>query len=643
MSVPWLIILGPLAAAVAAVLLRRAAPALALLGALVAVAASWATLAAVAAGSRDAVSYTWLPDMPLRLSTDPLAALLSATVASVGFFVLLYALGYMASERSGDEIRFYAAMSLFLAAMQALVMAGDWLLLLGAWELIGLASYLLIGYWYQREEARAAASRAFLTTRGADIGLYLAVFVLITESGSSAVGETLVIGGPAATLVGFLLLLAAAGKAAQLPFQGWLAAAMAGPTPVSALLHSATLVAAGVILMLRAFPLLPPSVLFAMGALGGLTTVVAGLTALAQADLKRLLAASTSSQLGLMLLALAAGSPAAATFHLVAHAAMKSALFLGAGAFQHGRGSTDFERLRGAGREQRLAYAGFAVAGLALAGLPPLAGFWSKDAVLAAVFAAGAAWFLAPPALAGSLLTAGYIGRALRLLWQDRPAAEVPAIPGDCVAGRRRAGAWMGLGLAALAGASVLLGLLVGPLEELLAARLPASAAVMVLGLLVALAGLAAGWFLPAERMLGRLRPLAESGFRLGGGLFALTAQPALRLARMADRWDDAVHGLVAGAARRALSIAERASSGSEGMHRAVEDVAQAAVVTARSVRITDERGIEALIAAFARTTRDLGRAARRLQSGLVHRYLALTAGGVAGLLVLLVLRGLVR
>jgi NADH-quinone oxidoreductase subunit L len=647
-SVALLTVLGPLAASALILLLRRAEAVLALFGALVAVVASGLTLLGVAGGARPSASYAWLPGLLLRARVDPLAALLGVTVAGVGLLVLVYAVGYMEGERNTG--RFYAEMSFFLAAMQALVLAGDWILFLGAWELIGLASYLLIGYWYEREDARAAATRAFLTTRAADVGLYVGVFLLATTAGTTEIAATLGVRGVAAAIASLLLLVAAAGKAAQTPFQGWLADAMAGPTPVSALLHSATLVAAGVILMLRVFPLLPAGVLLAVGTLGGLTTIVAGLTAFAQRDLKRLLAASTSSQLGLMFLGLGAGSPAAAAFHLVAHAAMKSSLFLGAGMFQHARESTEFDRLRGVGREHRAVYAGFAVAGLALAGLPPLAGFWSKDALLAATFASATGWLLGPLAFVGSLLTAMYVGRALRLLWQGAATGVQP-----------RGSRWMGTGLAGLALAAASLGLLAGPLQELLGVRLPEGTLAVVLGLLAAAGGLAAGWGLEipgarheargnrgrsfpnrlapsAYRLVPGLRPMAEAGFRLDGGFDVLVARPVMRLASGVDRLDVALHSVVLAVGRRALRVAGAVRSADAAAHGWVEGVGALGLKAARFVRLTDEDGIDALIGGLVRNTRELGRSARRLQTGLVHQELALAVGGAAGLILLLAL-----
>ena len=661
MTLALVVVLAPLAAAVLAVLLGRSAAWLAAAGALFSLAASLALLLGAVSVPFDTASFQWLPGLAVGLSITPATALLATTVASVGTFVLLYAVGYM--EGDATPVRFFASMSLFLAAMQTLVVAGDWLLFLAAWELMALASYLLIGYWGQREEARAAAGRAFLTTRGADVGLYLGIFLLVGSSGSTSIAEAGTGGGPATAFAGLLLLVAAAGKAAQVPFQGWLVAAMAGPTPVSALLHSATLVAAGVILMVRAFPFLSPAVLLLVGVLGGLTAVVAGITALGQDDLKRLLAASTSSQLGLMLLALGSGSLAAALFHLIAHAAMKSTLFLAAGVFQHQRGSTGFHRLRGIGRQSRPAYLAFAVAALALAGVPPLSGFWSKDAVIAAALEASQSWLLAPLALSGSLLTAMYLARALRLLWVDQAAHEGAVRPlegarideardrlhreeekgeeekGEEYAGedvKFVAGLWMAAGTAPLAVAATLLGLASGPLEEALARQLPEGSLAVALGLLLAVAGLALGWFMNSQRMLGPLLPLAESGFRFAGGLQGTVVRPVVLLARRVDRADSYIHALVGVTAGSVLGMAVRVSSLDKGLHRRVEGVGRGSLAAARLVQASDRHWIEALVSALASGTRELGRAGRRLQSGLIHRELALTIAGVAGLMVLL-------
>ena len=600
MTVATLIILGPLAAAGLILAFRRGAPALALLGAGVSLASALSVLSRVADGASYSAALPGLPGLPLRLVAEPLTAVLATAVAVVGASVMVYAVGYMRGEEG--LLRFFAGMSFFVAAMQALVLAGDWVLLLAAWELIGLSSYLLIGFWFERPGVGPAATRAFLYTRTADLGLYLAVFVLIARTGTSEISRTLEVGGASAVAAGLFLLLAAAGKSAQTPLHGWLLDAMAGPTPVSALLHSATLVAAGAILLIRAFPLLPAATLVVVGVVGGLTALVTGATALAQRDLKRLLAASTSSQYGLMLLALGAGSPIAALFHLLTHAAMKSALFLGAGVFQHARGSTQLTDLEGVGRARRLTFLGFGAAGLALAGVPPLSGFWSKDAILAASIASPYAPLLAPLALAGTLLTGLYVARALRLLWRGEEMSEPVAGAG-----------WMGAGLTVLVALAVALGLALPPVADLLGAGMPEETlGAATLGLVAALAGLALGWALPASRLLGPLFGLAGRGFRVGGGFDGLVARPALAFARVLDTLD-------------------------RGIHAGVLAVGSAALALANASRATDEKGIDRLIAGLVRGTRELGGRARELQTGLVHKELLLATVGGALVFALLI------
>ena len=600
MTFAALAVLGPLTAAVLILLIRRASAALALLGASTGLTGALVTLVRVADGERYAATLPGLPGFPLRLVAEPLTAVLSALVAVVSALVVVYAVGYMLEER--DKVRFYAGMSFFAAAMQALVLAGDWVLLLAAWELIGLSSYLLIGFWYERPGVGSAATRAFLYTRTADLGLYVAIFVLVVRTGTSEISRTLEAGGTAALISGLLLLIAASGKSAQTPLQGWLLDAMVGPTPVSALLHSATLVAAGAILMIRVSPLLPPPALLVVGTLGGLTAIVAGTIALAERDLKRLLAASTSSQYGFMLLAVGAGSPVAALFHLTAHASMKSALFLGSGIFQHARGSTTFDELEGVGRARRWTFLGFAIAGLALAGVPPLSGFFSKDAILAATLESPYAPLFAPMAIAGSFLSAVYVARALRLLWRgEGSGAPVTGL------------GWMGAGMVVLVVLAAGLGLALGPLVRLVGGELPRDLLVAIPGVVLAAGGLAAGWFLPAGRLLGPARAVAERGFRFGGGFDGLVARPALATARSLDLLDRSIHAVVLGVGRAGLYVAQAS-------------------------RLADEKWIDGLIDALVRGTRALGGRARELQSGLVHKELLIAVTGVALIFALLVI-----
>ena len=591
MSALGVAILAPLTAAVLIGLLRRWPEAIALAGSALGLLASGLLLArALSGGVVAMVTLPGLPEMPLRLAASPLTSVLSAMVAVVAMLVLIYAVGYM--RKDPERPRFFATMLAFIAAMQALVLSADWLTLLGAWELIGVSSYLLIGFWHARPGVAGAALRAFLYTRSADLGLYLGAFILIGAAGTSEISASLATTGTPAMIAGLLLLLAAMGKSAQVPLQDWLMRAMAGPTPVSALLHSATLVAAGAILLIRVAPMLPAQTLVAVGLVGGVTSVVTGLIALGERDLKRLLAASTSSQYGLMLLAVGAGAPVVALLHLIAHAAIKSGLFLGAGVFQHARGATDMQALAGAGRDNKRVFAGFALAALALAGIPPLAGFFSKDAIIGAALAAPGALWLVPLGLAGSALTGAYMARAMAVLWRGAPA-HAPGKPDPGLV-------WMGTGMAGLVGLAVVLGAGFKPLEKLLGAEVATSALAMALGLSAALAGLALGWRLTPARLLGPLLGRARNGFAIAGGWEALMARPVLALAHACDRVET-------------------------GLYQGVLAIGRGAIGIGRGSRATDEDAIDRGIFALVRATIASGRQARRLQSGLIHRELALT------------------
>ena len=614
-----LTILAPLGAGLTTLALRRMPEAIALTGAALGLAGAIALLAGVAGGADVTATLPFLPDLPIRLVANPLTATLALVVATVAAMVLTYAAGYMSHDP--ERPRFFGTMLMFVAAMQLLVLSGDWITLLAAWEMIGFASYLLIGFWHRRKGVPGAAMRAFLYTRTADLGLYLAAFLLIGIAGTSEISATLSTTGTPALIAGLLLLFAAMGKSAQVPMQDWLMRAMAGPTPVSALLHSATLVAAGAILLIRTAPMLPGGALLAIGIVGGATAVIAGLMALAATDLKRLLAASTASQYGLMLIAVGAGVPVAALLHLIAHAAIKSALFLGAGVFQHDRESTDLDTLAGAGRARPGIFAGFALAALALAGLPPLAAFYSKDAILAAALdSPSAAWFL-PLALAGSVLTGAYMGRALKVLWSGTPEKPRDKVP------------LMAVGMGVLVILAATLGFAFKPLEAMLGAHLAEPGWIVpAMGLAVGLAGLALGWLLAPARLLGPLLAPARNGFPLAGGMDALVVRPTLALARLCDRLDAwiirrvVLGGIVAGTQALSRRI-ERAEDSLLALLNAVGRLnLSLGLASLRFDRDTIDRAIFGLVD----RTIALGTRARRLQSGLIHREMALTVAGIA-------------
>ncbi len=324
--------------------------------------------------------------LTVGLSLDGLSKLLAFLVAGVGLLVSVYAVGYLRGEEGGP--RFFATLAFFLGAMLTLVLANSFALLFAAWEGVGLASYLLIGFHYDQQGARKAALRAFLMTRIGDVGLLLGWLLALRLTGTSDIGALLgnlnTIPAATLTLLAALFLIGAVGKSAQLPLSAWLPSAMVGPTPVSALLHSATMVAAGVYLLLRLEPLFAaaPAVLASVAWVGGLTALFSALVATVQTDLKRVLAWSTVSQLGEMFFAYGLGGPFAAAFHLGVHALFKSALFLSAGAVQHAAGTLDMWKLGGLGRTMPRTAATFALAGLTLTGLPPFGAYFSEEAIL---------------------------------------------------------------------------------------------------------------------------------------------------------------------------------------------------------------------------------------------------------------------
>jgi len=618
MTMLALTLLGPLVAALVILTLRRAPEILALIGAAIGFLSALGVFAAVSAGDEIGIVLPFLPDLSIRLIASPLTATLSLVVATVAVMVLTYAAGYMAKDP--ERGRFFGTMLLFVTAMQALVLAGDWITLLSAWEMIGFASYLLIGFWHRRAGVAGAAMRAFLYTRTADLGLYIGAFILIGVAGSSEISVTLGITEMPALIAGLLLLAAAMGKSAQVPLQDWLMRAMAGPTPVSALLHSATLVAAGAILLIRITPMLPQGAMLVIGIVGGLTAVITGLIALAERDLKRLLAASTASQYGLMLVAIGAGVPVAALLHLIAHAAIKSSLFLGAGIFQHDREGTGLETLAGAGRARPGIFAGFVIAALALAGIPPLAAFFSKDAIIAAALESPAALWLLPLTLAGSVLTGAYMGRALKVLWDGDAGPAQTSVP------------FMAIGMSVLVVLAAGLGFGFGALEHMLGAELEKPQWIVpAMGLAVGLGGLALGWFVAPARLLGPLLVPAQNGFAVAGGMDGLIVRPALAIAAACEAFEQrllaAQVGLVRGFGLGTAQLADRADA---ALFASSIWVGQQSMRMGLATRLTDTKGIDAAIFGFVRRMIAAGAQARRLQSGFIHRELALTAIGVA-------------
>src|SRR5437879_5093561 len=361
----------------------------------------------------------------VSVQVDSLTAVMLLVVTGVGFLIHVYSVGYM----DGDPgyARFFAYLNLFVFSMTMLVLAGNFLVLYVFWEAVGLCSYLLIGFWYERPAAAAAGKKAFIVNRVGDFGFGLGVMWLWTALGTldySAVFNSVDRLAPAtATGIALLLFMGACGKSAQLPLHVWLPDAMEGPTPVSALIHAATMVTAGVYMVARSHALFERSgvALEVVAWIGGLTAIFAATTAVIQTDIKRVLAYSTVSQLGYMFAAVGVGAYAAAVFHLVTHAFFKSLLFLGAGSVIHALGGEqDLRRMGGLAPRMVPTAVTMTVGAAGLAGVPGLAGFFSKDAILAATYAGGhpGLWSVL---LVGAVLPSFYAFRLLFLAFFCMP------------------------------------------------------------------------------------------------------------------------------------------------------------------------------------------------------------------------------
>jgi len=382
-------------------------------------------------------SHEWLTvgqlEIRIGILMNSLTAMMLVVVTSVSLVVQVYSQGYMKGD--GGYARYYAYMSLFTASMLGLVLASSILQMFVFWELVGLSSYLLIGFWYRRPSAARAAMKAFLVTRLGDLGFLIAILYLffhqgvLNNSGLNSLeirdvyfaATTGLLGTTAVTWLAIGFFAGAVGKSAQFPLHIWLPDAMEGPTPVSALIHAATMVAAGVFLVARMFPVFEASVsaMNLVAVTGGVTAVFAATMAMTSNDIKRVVAYSTISQLGYMMLALGIGAYTAAVFHLFNHAFFKALLFLGAGSVNHVAGTFDMRFMGGLRKVQPWTYGMFLVASLSLAGIFPLAGFWSKDEILAEAFTNGdfvsrLMFFLA---MAAVFMTAFYIFRALFIIF----------------------------------------------------------------------------------------------------------------------------------------------------------------------------------------------------------------------------------
>jgi NADH-quinone oxidoreductase subunit L len=438
----WVCLLLPLASAVAITFAGTAIPrrvagyvsTLTTMGAFAAAVVAFVDMAGKGASHRGAstTSWTWLSAGPyhfdLTLLTDQLSIVMMLIVTGVGSLIVAYSIGYMDGE--DEERRFFAYMSLFVFSMLLLVQSGNLLLLLAGWGMVGLSSYLLIGFYQERESAIKAAKKAFVMNAFGDATMALALFLLVQHTGHldyAAVFSSSPHGGAVANLIALGLLGGALAKSAQIPLHTWLPDAMEGPTPVSALIHAATMVTAGVYLIVRCHPLFENAYVIEdlAAGLGAATILMAGLIALVQTDIKRVIAYSTMSQIGYMFVGAGLGAYPNAMFHLMTHAFFKALLFLAAGIAIHAVvGEQDIRKLAGVGKLMPFTKWVFLVGSLALVGIFPFAGFFSKDAIIAAALDHG--WYGAviyAACLVGAFLTGIYAFRLFFIVFTGEPSS----------------------------------------------------------------------------------------------------------------------------------------------------------------------------------------------------------------------------
>ena len=548
---------------------------------------------------------------PVELRVDPLSMVMVLMVTGVSFLIHVYSMDYMHGDARYP--RYFAYLNLFVAAMLTLVLANNFVLMFVGWEGVGLCSYLLISFWHERKTAADAGKKAFIVTRIGDTAMLIGIFLIFATFGSvefdEVFGAAEGVAPATATLISLLLFGGAVGKSAQLPLHTWLPDAMEGPTPVSALIHAATMVTAGVYLVARANVLFEVSevALGVVAIVGLVTAVYAGLAALGQDDLKRVLAYSTVSQLGYMFLAAGVGAYAVAIFHLVAHAFFKALLFLAAGSVMHATdGEIDVTRLGGLRKKMPVTATFFAIGGLALAGIPLLAGFFSKDQVLAVTYEAGRTGLWIVGLLAAGL-TAVYIARAYALTFEGTPRRadlhphESPTLmigPMAVLAGLTVAGGLLGLSIQTGRVQSFLAPVF-GHAEHAAATGGLSELMLSVIASLVAATGLGIGWYV------------------YGSGRVDVWS--------MRQRYAGTKRALESG-----LYVDEAYGRG------LVMPGKSAASYTAN---VVDQRVIDGAANGLGRAFAGLAGAGRKLQTGFVRTYALAFLVGAAMLLVLLVAR----
>jgi NADH-quinone oxidoreductase subunit L len=557
------------------------------------------------------------------LLIDGLAASVLVMVAAVAAMVFIYATGYM----QGDPryAWFFAVFSLFTASMFGVVASSSLLMLLVCWEIMGLCSFLLIGFWYERAESRSASMKAFLTTRVGDMGFLAAVILLLGRFGTLDIPGLVKAADSAPKgflfLVTALLFCGAVSKSAQFPLHIWLPDAMAGPTPVSGLLHSATMVAAGVYMVARVYPIFEVSgfLPFVAGA-GMFSAIFAAALALTETDIKRTLAYSTMSQLGYMMAALGAGGYVAAIFHLITHGFFKSLLFLSAGSVIHGAGTQDIRELGGLGKRMKWTAAAFLVGALALAGIPPLAGFFSKDAILTSLWGskvfATSGWALFLLGLGNAVLSAFYMFRVYFSVFRGEERTHAHESPRVMLAPM--------IVLAVLVTFAGVLNLPVG--HPLLGGLLMPGETEHVLWWLMALSAFAAAGGVYVAWDQFRARISRESGQTVAGAPFGLETLYAGVFLRPVFAISEYMHDLDVDLLIREFVITPVVSV-AELLQRADIDLVYTAVFSrfplavAEGLRWFDERIVDQAVLLVGGVTVEIGRTFKRLQTGMVANY----------------------
>jgi NADH-quinone oxidoreductase subunit L len=612
-------------------------------------------------------NFNWfdLGDGALRLGflLDPLTAFMGVMVSFVSLLIFIFSTGYMKEDANAKQ--FFCFLSLFAAAMLGLVVANSLLLLFICWELVGLASYLLIGFWFHKPAAAAAAKKAFITTRIGDLGFLFGLLwlqdaqgTLLFFDGGHGILEhdalfslAMPICGnfmATSTAIGLLIFCGAVGKSGQFPLHVWLPDAMEGPTPVSALIHAATMVAAGVFLIARVYPLMMvdqvtayhvplsgPNALTVVAFIGAITALLGALIACAQNDIKRILAFSTVSQLGYMMLALGVGSWVAAIFHLLTHAFFKALLFLGAGSVIHAaHHEQDIRALGGLAKKMRVTFFTFAIGTMALVGVPLFfSGFWSKEAILHAAHGWEASRLPFYAAVLGVVLTAFYNTRLMAETFFGSPRSENAGHAHEN-------GPAMTLPLIILAACAVLLSLVNLPSYPWLEAKLlgqhevhghPLSEGAGLMGLSVVLValGIGAGWSLYGRTLRAQAAAPDPLAVRLPG-LFAALAH---RLG-FDELYAATVGRLNAGLADLADFLDRYVW---DGLIRLLAALGEFSGFVSRE---TDERTLNGGFNATSGRLRGAGQAYSRAQTGGAHGYLRTLALGFVVLLILAVLGG---